>query len=310
MPKIAILLATYNGMQWLEEQLNSILNQKSVNLTVFISVDESSDGTLYFCQTQAQLNRNVIILSQVDRLGGAALNFFRLIHDVNFTAFEYIAFSDQDDIWHDNKISRAIEQLKINNCDGYSSNVTAFWPDGKTLLINKAQPQVEWDYLFESAGPGCTFVLTQRLALELQSFVRSHPDEMQLVWMHDWFIYAFARAHGYCWTIDSQPSMQYRQHINNQVGVNLGFKAVKHRAAFILSGKWFEQAELIAYLVNQATSDFAKTWLPFSRLDFIRLAFQAKKCRRKRSEQVLFFFICLLMALKGQKSNRRLQDEN
>ncbi len=302
--KIAVILAAYNGAKFIETQINSILNNKNIFTNITISVDESTDNTLEICRYFKSNIDNVFLLDQNGRFGDAAKNFFRLIHDIDFTSVEYVAFADQDDIWNEKKLTRAVDELQRTQSDGYSSNVTAFWENGKTKLINKSHPQVEWDYLFESAGPGCTFVLTQSLALALQAFIRSHPVEMQTVWLHDWFTYAFARANGYRWIIDPQSTMQYRQHAHNQVGVNLGFKAFKHRAAFISSGKWFAQAALIANLLGKSSSDFVKTWLPFSRLGFIKLAFQANKCRRKRSEQVLFFCICLLLAITGTNTHK------
>lgn len=50
MNNIAVLLATYNGIQYIEEQLNSILNQSNVNVVVFISDDLSTDGTVILPQ--------------------------------------------------------------------------------------------------------------------------------------------------------------------------------------------------------------------------------------------------------------------
>jgi rhamnosyltransferase len=304
--KILILLAAYNGELFLKNQLESFLKQSSMlDVFVCISIDASSDSTFEIASFYAQCNPKISVINSKTRYGDAAKNFFRLIHDIDFKSFDYIAFADQDDIWNDDKLSRAVSELKRTQSDAYSSNVTAFWPDGKTRLINKAQRQVQWDYLFESAAPGCTFVLSKPLSLMLQTFVRDHNAEMQTVWMHDWFMYAFARARGYRWLIDPQSTMQYRQHANNQVGVNLGFKALKHRAKFILSGQWFKQVALVATLVGKQDTDFVRGWHPFSRLGFLRLAFQAHKCRRKRSEQVWFFFICLLMSLLGMNLNKK-----
>jgi rhamnosyltransferase len=305
MCKIALLFAAYNGEHFISKQINTIQSQELCFVTFFISIDVSNDNTEQIINDFSSSNNNFCILPGGVCYGDAAKNFFRLIRDVEFSAYDFIAFADQDDIWNIDKLSRAVSELKRTESDAYSSNVTAFWPNGKTRLINKAQSQVQWDYLFESAGPGCTFVLTKLLALELQAFVRGHQSEMQSVWLHDWFTYAFARAHGYRWTIDSQSTMQYRQHANNQVGVNLGFKALKHRAKFILSGQWFKQVALIANLVGKQNTDFVKSWYPFSRMGFLRLAFQAHKCRRKRSEQVWFFCICLLMSLLGMNKKQK-----
>lgn len=88
----------------------------------------------------------------------------------------------------------AVKALKINKCDAYSSNVTPFWPSGREKIIDKAQSQKKWDFLFEAAGPGCTYVLTQDLALSLQACVNKNWEKIKNIILHDWFIYAFARG--------------------------------------------------------------------------------------------------------------------
>lgn len=299
--KVAVLLAAYDGRLYIDDQVISIINNKDIDVSVLINIDLSNDGTEEFCRYLARYYNNINILSNAGRLGSAACNFFRLIHDVDFSDSDYIALSDQDDIWHPNKLSRAIEMLNKHNCDGYSSNVTAFWPDGRQKLIDKAQTQVEWDYLFESAGPGCTFVLTKELALELQSFVRANEEAIKSVWIHDWFIYAFTRSRGFRWFIDEKPSMLYRQHENNQIGVNKGYKAFAHRMQFVLSGKALEQSTLIASLCGLQLHPFVKRWHSQSRLGMCYLACNANRCRRKPSEKVIFFFSCIAFAFLGKR---------
>lgn len=296
---IVILLAAYNGESWLSPQIESILQQKNINIRIFISIDISTDNTELLCSHLSNTDYRITILPSAKKFGSAAPNFFRLLRDVDFSDCNYIAFSDQDDIWHPDKLSRAVQMLTDNNCDGYSSNVTAFWSDGRQQLIDKAQPQVQWDYLFESAGPGCTFVMTQKLALEVQAFVRGNQEAMASIYLHDWFTYAFARSHGYQWYIDKYPSMLYRQHDNNQVGVNTGYKAFLHRMRFVLSGKALNQSSLLATLCDLEDHSFVKHWHKRSRFGLLYLAFQATQCRRKRSEQVIFFFSCALSAIPG-----------
>jgi rhamnosyltransferase len=138
-------------------------------------------------------------------LAGAAPNFFRLLRDVDMAGCDYVALADQDDLWHPDKLARACQQLQLTGAAGYSGNVTAFWPGGQERLIDKAQPQQPWDFLFEGPGPGCTFVLAQPLALALQAWVRQQAQALQPVDFHDWLIYAWARAQGYRWLIDTQP---------------------------------------------------------------------------------------------------------
>ena len=109
----------------------------------------------------------------------------------------------------------------------------AFGKNGKEKLINKAQKQNKFDYLFEAAGPGCTYVLTQRLAKSFQSFLKANLREINKIALHDWLIYAFSRSSGYKWHIDKVPKMRYRQHQENQVGVNRGLKAMLKRIRLV-----------------------------------------------------------------------------
>lgn len=300
--KLIVLMAAYNSERWIKEQINSIKKQDNL-LKVFltISIDKSTDNTKRICKEISLDDINIKLLDNEYRFGSAAPNFFYLLENENFDDYDYIAFSDHDDIWYQNKLTRSIEMLEHYQCDGYSSNVTAFWPDGRQKLIEKAQPQVEWDFLFESPGPGCTFVLTRRLALELQAFIRVNKEVMRSVWLHDWFTYAFARSHGYKWHIDKHSSMLYRQHSTNQVGVNTGYSAFIHRARFVLSGKALKQSTLIARLCGLESHPFVKPWLNLSHWGMLYLAINANKCRRKTSEKIIFMFSCFLLAIMGHK---------
>ncbi|NOT14056.1 MAG: glycosyltransferase [Methylotenera sp.] len=298
-PKIAVLLAVYNGKQWLNAQVDSILLQIDVDVTIFVSVDTSTDGSEHICNTLAQQFHNIMVLPLGDKFGGAGKNFFRLIRDVDFTHYDYVAFADQDDIWFENKLIRAVSMLNNTQADGYSSNVTAFWSAGKQQLIKKSQPQREWDYLFEAAGPGCTYVMTSQLAIEIKNVVVKYWLEVNQLAFHDWFSYAYARANGFPWVIDDEPSMLYRQHENNQVGANHGIKAFSYRFKKVLGGWGITQAVLVAKLVGKGDSIFVKRWAGLSRMGFMRLAFSANQCRRKPIERVYFFLACLLMAVVG-----------
>lgn len=296
--KIAILLAVYNGMQYLEEQIATILAQIEVELTIFISIDKSTDGSEAWLEALAANNPEIVLLPQGISFGSAGKNFFRLIKDVDFTSFDYIAFADQDDHWYENKLVNAINTLKNTSSDGYSSNVTILWPDGRQALLNKAQPQKKWDYLFEAAGPGCTYVMTRRQLQAIKENLLKNWDSHQNVSLHDWYCYAFARANGFNWIIDREPSMLYRQHANNEIGVNQGLKAAKSRINKIRNGWWLNQALLIARLVGLEEHPFTKSWSTLGRLDMLRLSRHAFQCRRNVKEQFLFLFICLMLACK------------
>jgi rhamnosyltransferase len=300
LPSVAVLLAAYNGRCYIEEQVGSILQQFGVAVTIFISVDLSPDDTHAWCQELAHKRTNIVVLPYGERFGGAAKNFFRLLRDVDFSGFDYIAFADQDDIWLQDKLCRAVAKIVETDSHGYSSNVMAFWPNGVRKLISKAQPQRAWDYLFEAAGPGCTYVIATPLALQIKSTVIQDWSEINKLALHDWFSYAYARAHGYAWFIDEWPSMLYRQHLGNEVGANKGFKAFRYRLGKVIGGWGIEQSALTAKSVGQGNAPFVRIWRDFGRSGFVKLAFSAGQCRRKAQDRVFFFIACLLLAVVGK----------
>ncbi|MCB5184130.1 glycosyltransferase [Methylobacillus gramineus] len=239
-PRIAVLLASFNGRQWIADQLASLLAQTGVNIHVFISDDFSTDGTWEWLCSKVTTQANITLLPQKHRTGSAGRNFYRLIVDVDTVGFDYVAFSDQDDIWEVDKLSRHITLLQAHQADGVSSNVKAFWPDGKTEIIMKSQAQREFDYIFESAGPGCTFLMTPRLIGEVRTLLNHLDSPARDVSLHDWLTYAVARALGYKWVIDETPSVQYRQHANNVIGANVSFKSKWLRLKKMRDG-WYRQ---------------------------------------------------------------------
>jgi len=296
-PRFAVCLAAYNGMAFIVEQIESILQQKYVCSQVFISVDQSTDGTENRLAEWALTEPRLMVLPFGQRFGGAGPNFYRLLRDVDLTDFDYLSFADQDDIWHPEKLWRAHCLMAAQNATGYSSNFTAFWPSGKSRLVNKAWPQRTWDYLFESAGPGCTYVLHSSLAIPLQKLVRDANTNLLRVDYHDWLTYAFARSHNFPWVIDSWSSMKYRQHAHNQIGVNAGWRSFWLRVRKILNGYGFEQSLLISDLIHDSSLPVVQRGLHSGRLGYLWLAMRAYQCRRKRIDQLWFFISCVLLAI-------------
>ncbi len=292
-PHFAVALAAYNGMEFIAEQIQSILNQSNVDVSIFVSVDRSSDGTELWVKQLALCESRVRVLDDGHTFGGAAANFFWLLREIDLEGVDYFAFADQDDIWMPDKLIRAHLQLQSSGADGYSSNVTAFWPSGKRRLINKAQPQREWDYLFEAAGPGCTYVMSIQLARALQVAVRTQVDTLQRLTFHDWFVYAYARSNGFKWIIDGYSSMLYRQHSANQFGANSGMAPFIRRIRQLLSGEAFGQLFYMARAVQLPYTHPVSRMMDGGALGMIRLAMAARRCRRKGSEQLAFFISCI-----------------
>ena len=136
-------MASYNGAKWLLPQLESIEDQLFENINIIVSDDNSSDKTIDIlsdfsrnsrCDIEFLNSQNKILSSR-----GHANNFFKLILDSPITSdTAWVAFSDQDDIWLPDKLRRAVEFLESNSSyGGWSSAVTAFWNEGKSLYIPK-----------------------------------------------------------------------------------------------------------------------------------------------------------------------------
>jgi rhamnosyltransferase len=295
-PKITVLLATFNGGTYLIEQLESIKSQLNVDVFIVASDDYSSDHTLELLNEACGFDCKLILLTK-SKLGSAAANFFRLLRDADLTYVDYVALSDQDDVWHEDKLIHAITLINKRNVDAYSSNVTAFWHNGKHKLIHKAQTQQQFDYMFESAGPGCTFVLTKKVALDLQKFLIANQEKCQQVALHDWFIYAFVRSRGFKWFIDSESHMLYRQHADNVVGANVGLKAKLVRWEKLREGWLIKQALLIADILGYSNAWPVNKLKRYNLLDRLVLIVNVKKLRRRLRDR-LALALFLLLPLK------------
>jgi rhamnosyltransferase len=298
-PRFVVLLAVFNGVAYLQEQLDSILSQENVLVEVFVSVDISSDGSERWIDAVALGSPHIHVLPHGQQFGGAAPNFFRLFRDVSFDHFDYVCLSDQDDIWLPQKLSRAHQALEEHDAQAYSSNALAFWEGGRTAFIRKSQAQTPWDYLFEAAGPGCTYVLKSALAKEIQVLAVDKAAEIAMVGLHDWFIYAYARSKGYRWHIDDQALIHYRQHAQNQVGMNSGLKDFIHRARKVSSGWALGQSALIARLIGMENVPFVRRWIDGRPISLFRLSLSFWACRRRLRDKFLFLMTCLYLASTG-----------
>ncbi len=292
---VAVLLAAYNGMAFIEQQMKSILHQEVVVVTIFISVDLSSDSTYEWCKQLEEANENVTVLEYGERFGGAAKNFYRLIKDVEFSEFDYVSFADQDDIWSLDKLSHGINKMEVANAEAYSASVIAFWEDGREKLIDKSQPQKQYDYLLEAAGPGCTYIFTNEAASLIKGYLNSFPGLNDFV-LHDWLSYALLRHNHFLWFIDPEPKMYYRQHDSNQVGANSSFIGMVHRVKFIISGQAFESIALLVKSLDISSVELS------SRKGLFLFALQARQLRRRRADQLFAFIALCYLAIKGSKA--------
>ena len=298
-PKIAILMATYNGLEWIEEQILSIINQLDVDTTIFISDDFSTDGTFEWLYSFSLKTPGIILLPRSMRMGSAGKNFYRLICDAPIDEYDYIALSDQDDIWNLDKLSKQVDILKNQNAEGVSSDVVAFWPDGKKRLISKSQPKKDLDFIFESAGPGCSFLMTPWLISQVKNVLNNKSYIATAVEMHDWLIYSICRASARKWVISNKPSLLYRQHANNVIGANFGIKAIFLRLCKIRQGWYRNEVFKVCHVCEAISSDkslIKLLWLLKNRTFFsqIRLMKYASQSRRKFLDRLVLNLSILL----------------
>lgn len=250
-PRVLVLLATYNGRQWIEEQLDSILAQREVAVSVLVSDDCSTDGTAEFIDNASRSDSRVRVLSNRQASGSAGSNFRRLFAGANAQGHDFVALADQDDVWLDDKLARAAKRLHATCAAGYSSTVTAFWPDGREKSVAQEARQRDADFLFEGAGQGCTFVIDAALFRDVSRFCSEHAALAGALHYHDWLVYELARVSGRSWTFDGESRIRYRQHDSNEIGARGGAGAIRSRLAKIRNG-WFRTQVVAAMRIYEA----------------------------------------------------------
>lgn len=297
MKRVAILLASYNGVKYIKEQIESILNQKEVRVTIFISDDLSIDGTIEYLQTIYKDEKRLIYLESNKKFGGAAKNFYRLIKEVDFSDFDFISLADQDDIWYEDKLIRAIKIIEKKEIDVYSSNVLAFWENGKKFLIDKSQREKKYDFLFSSAGPGCTYVMKKNFLMDFKNQMFKNSSLLKHIDLHDWLLYAYARTKNYKWYIDFKPSMLYRQHDNNEFGANNGIHAFKKRWIKARNG-WYRKQILNISIFCNYKNKITNSIKNNTFADKLYLAKNILQLRKKLSEAVVLLLILIIPGFK------------
>jgi rhamnosyltransferase len=225
-------------MPWLPMQIESIEKQNNVYYKLYINLDLSKDESKFFLNRKIKKNKNIKIFFSKNRIGSPAKNFFWMIKNINFKKFDYLAFSDQDDIWSKNKLICAHKAIIKNNAQGYSSNLITFGEEKKKFYLKKDYIQKKFDYLFESVSAGCTFVLTKDSAILFKNFLIKKWNKINKINNYDWFIYAFYRFNNLKWFCDKKYTIYYRQHSQNFLGANINFSSYIKRIKLIFAS-WY-----------------------------------------------------------------------
>jgi glycosyltransferase involved in cell wall biosynthesis len=214
LPNIIVLMSVYNPGAYLEPQLLSILKQSNVSLKLLIRDDGSSEyGALASLNNLISTYSNIDIITQ--RNIGIVNSFLSLINYAD-NNYDYYAFSDQDDVWHKNKLLRATALLTERSDAAipamYCSRVEYVAENLEHIGYSEIPSSICFEHaLVENIAFGCTIVIN-KAAKDILS--REMPS---CALMHDWWVYLVISALGKV-IYDSWPSMKYRQHNKNAVG--------------------------------------------------------------------------------------------
>jgi glycosyltransferase involved in cell wall biosynthesis len=236
-PRICILMSTYNGEKFLAEQLQSIEDQTHKNWRLVISDDGSSDNTLAIAkQFQEKWGSDRLEIRQGPQQGFCQ-NFLSMACDSNIRADLY-GFSDQDDVWLADKLARAVAYFNASNESqlprAYGSrtqivdeelNILGFSPEF-TL------PRSFRNALVQSISGGNTQVFNQ---VTKELLEQAGPQQ---VVSHDWWLYQIVKGAGGIFYYDPNPTLLYRQHSNAIVGANSSFRARLDRIFYALNGRF------------------------------------------------------------------------
>ena len=217
MEKVDILLATYNGEKYIREQIDSILNQNHKDFRLLISDDGSTDKTIEILQEYKEKDNRIEVFLQKNNLG-VVKNFEFLLGKVEA---KFYMFSDQDDIWKENKIEKSIEKINEGFDLVYSDlevvdenlNVTyeSYWK--LKGIYNKIKKYNNFESLYlNNFVTGCTIISRKEL---INSFMPL-PNTSKFV-LHDYWISLIISQNGKIAYIE-EPLIKYRQHKNNKVG--------------------------------------------------------------------------------------------
>ena len=240
--RIDILMATYNGEKYLVEQLDSIINQTYRNWNLLIRDDNSTDKTLEIIQNYHKKDKRIKILKDNKGNLGIVKNFEELLKS---SESEFIMFSDQDDIWVENKLDMYLKMIEKIKNKGFMihSDAILFDKNKSNILkdtfiskkaINKGLENVFFNYFVQ----GATILISK----EIKNFILPFPKE---VYLHDRYIHLISELF-FERIFVNKALIYYRQHGDNQIGA-------KNTVRELLSKRYFDERDrqLIKVIYNK-----------------------------------------------------------
>ncbi len=220
---IAILLATYNGEKYLQDQIDSLYSQTYKDWTLYVHDDGSTDDTLKILQRNSLSHDNFVVLEYDGGLG-ARDNFLSLFKKVEA---DYYFFCDQDDVWLENKVILSINKM-LEWEKNFKDIPIVVYSDLR--VVSQDLRPIHASY-WEYAGTKPSFITTfDRLAagnfvtgctmLVNKKVKKVMLEPTQYAYMHDaWITACTIKAGGKTIGID-MPLVCYRQHGFNSIGAS------------------------------------------------------------------------------------------
>lgn len=219
--RVVCLMSTYNGEKYIAEQLDSILNQKNVSLEIIIRDDGSTDSTRNILRSYSDNYDNISLIFGSNI--GVERSFAELIQQAPDA--DYYCFSDQDDIWYEDKIYIAIHSLETNKIDSipilYYCNQDCVDSKGDYLykrFDNVARQPTFIHTFLNNEYSGCTFAYNFALHSMVKKAYSHFNNDINM--LHDVFIMMIAQLIGKT-VYDPISHMSFRRHDNNITNSNV-----------------------------------------------------------------------------------------
>jgi len=304
--KVAIILAFYNGNEFIEEQINSILNQSHKNFVLYISDDNSSQKFSLKSFELSHSDEEKIKISKRNKNLGYTLNFLKTLNSIN-NSFDYYAFSDQDDVWHKDKLKNAISSLQRYSTEIpslYGCRTEIIGENKKIKLgkskLHKREPSFR-NAIIQNIFGGNTMVFNN----SAKKIVCKSIKQNKII-SHDWWCYQIISGNGGNIIYDKRIFLKYRQHSENLIGSNIKFKSKLKRFYQIISGEFRNKNnQNLASLINNfdlftlSNSNSLKNFIKARKSNFLVNIFYFKKSGVTR--QTFFENFILLIGIIFKK---------
>lgn len=312
MKKVQVLLSSYNGEKYIKEQLDSILSQTYDNISILVRDDGSTDETV-------TILRKYETEGKIRLVAGKNCGFIQSFHWLVAHAddADYYAFSDQDDIWFPEKISRAVEKLEeleselvhssairempllyFSNYDFYDDTDGEMKYAGHAYPLDKVRKPSFYNAIVDCMPLGFCSVMNYAAKRMMTEHIPSHSCG------HDWWTYLLCSGLGRV-VYDSRPTVKYRRTGNNVSAGGMAFLSFQiwRIRKFFLQGYFQSIRMMLAefyYLYSKALREEDQKQLSLyarKNVDIIAnlvKAFYPRRYREHWSDEVMLR-ICILI---------------